>query len=94
MQIVDNKKAFNDFTSHLQAAKLTDEEREELEGNITIEKCAKVLQTFPPSKSPGDDGFTAKYYCCFFDLVSRDLGNSFNAAYKEGGCRYLNAEVS
>ena len=82
--VVDNNKAFNDFTCDLQIAKLTDEEREELEGYITIEECAKVLKTFPPGKSPGDDGFTAEFYCCFFDLVSRDLVNSFNAAYKEG----------
>ena len=83
-QVVDNNKAFNDFTSNLQTAKLTDEEREKLEGYITLEECANVLKTFPPGKSPGDDGFTAEFYCCFFDLVSRDLVNSFNAAYKEG----------
>ena len=68
----------------LQTAKLTDEEREELEGYITIEECAKVLKTFPPGKSPGDDGFTAEFYTYFFDLVSHDLVNSFNTAYKEG----------
>ena len=83
-QVVDNNKAFNDFTSNLQTAKLTDEEREKLEGYITLEECANVLKTFPPGKSPGDDGFTAEFYCCFFDLVSRDLVNSFNAAYQEG----------
>ena len=63
---------------------LTDQEREELEGYITIEECAKVLKTFPPGKSPGDDGFTAEFYTCFFDLVSHELVNSFNTAYKEG----------
>ena len=89
-QDVDNNKAFNDFTCDLQTARLTDEEREELEGYITIEECAN----FPPGKSPGDDGFTAEFYYCFFHLVNRDLVNSFNAAYKEGSCRYLNAEVS
>ena len=83
-QVVDDNKAFDDFTCDLQTAKLTDEEREELEGYITIEECAKVLKTFPPGKSPGDDGFTAEFYTCFFDLVSCDLVNSFNAAYKEG----------
>ena len=47
-QVVDNNEAFSDFTCDLQTAKLTDEEREELEGYITIEECAKVLKTFPP----------------------------------------------
>jgi len=82
-QVVDTNEAFSDFTSDLQTAKLTDEEREKLEGYITIEECAKVLKTFPPGKSLGDDGVTAEFYC-FFYLVSRDLVNSFNAAYKEG----------
>ena len=49
-QVMDNNRTFNDFTCDLQTAKLTDEEREELEGYITIEDCAKVLKTFPPSK--------------------------------------------
>ena len=80
----DNSEAFNDFVRDLQTDKLTDEEREDLEGYITIEECSKVLKTFPAGKSPGDNGFTAEFYNCFFDLVSRDLVNSFNTAYKEG----------
>ena len=79
-----NNGAFNDFVRDLQTVKLTDEEREDLEGYITIEECSKVLKTFPAGKSPGDDGFTAEFYNCFFDLVSRDLVNSFNTAYNEG----------
>ena len=55
-----------------------------LEGYITIEECAKVLKTFPAGKTPGDDGFTVEFYNCFFDLVIRDLVNSFSAAYNEG----------
>jgi len=78
----DNSEAFNDFVRDLQTDKLTDEEREDLEGYITIEECSKVLKTSPAGKSPGDDGFTAEFYNFFFDLVSRDLVNSFNTAYK------------
>ena len=79
-----NNGAFNDFVRDLQTVKLTDEEREDIEGYITIEECSKVLKTFPAGKSPGDDGFTAEFYNCFFDLVSSDLVNSFNTAYNEG----------
>ncbi|KAL9961429.1 hypothetical protein ACROYT_G030367 [Oculina patagonica] len=50
-----------------------DEEREALEGYITIEECSKVLKTFPAGKSPGDDGFTAEFYNCFFDLNRRKI---------------------
>ena len=80
----DNNKTFNDFVCDLLTPKLTDEESEELEGYITIEECAKVLKTFPAGKTPGDDGFTLEFYNCFFDLVIRDLVNSFSAAYNEG----------
>ena len=73
---MDNNEAFNDFTCDLQTAKLTDEEREELEGYITIEECAKVLKTFPPCKSPGDDGFTAEFYCGFFLFSEPRLSKS------------------
>ncbi|KAL9953780.1 hypothetical protein ACROYT_G041245 [Oculina patagonica] len=43
----DNNECFNDFVHDLQTVKLTDEEREALEGYITIEECSKVLKTFP-----------------------------------------------
>ena len=49
-----------------------------------IEEWAKVIKTFSVGKSLGDDGFTAEFYNCFFDLMSCDLVNSFNTAYKEG----------
>ena len=84
LQDADNKKTFNDFVCDLLTPKLPDEESEEQEGYITIEECAKVLKTFPAGKTPGDDGFTVEFYNCFFDLVIRDLVNSFNAAYNVG----------
>ena len=84
LQDTDNNKTFNDFVCDLLTPKLTDKESEELEGYITIEECAKVLKTFPAGKTPGDDGFVVEFYNCFFDLVIRDLVNSFSAAYDEG----------
>ena len=75
---MDNNTALNDFPCNLQTPKLTDEEREELEGHMTIEECAKVLKTFPPGMSPGDDGFTEEFYDCLFNLVSCGLANSLN----------------
>ena len=54
-------------------------EKEELEGEITLEESKEVLKTFSSEKSPGD-GFTWEFYNCFFDLLSEDLINCFNAA--------------
>ena len=72
---------FANFVQNLD--KLQDLEKEELEGEITLEEC-KVLKTLSSGKSPGEDGFTWEFYNCFFDLLSEDLINCYNAAYKKG----------
>ena len=56
-----------------------DLEKEELEGEITLEECKEVLKTFSSGKSPGEDGFTWEFYNCFLDLLSEDLINCYNA---------------
>jgi len=63
--------------------KLSDEKKNDLEGMITVEEVQKVLKTSENGKSPGDDGFTAKFYRQFFGLLSQDLVDCLNAAY---GC--------
>ena len=63
--------------------KLQDLEKDELEREITLEKCKEVLKTFSSGKSPGEGGFTWEFYNCFFDILSEDLINYYNAAYKE-----------
>ena len=75
---------FANFVQNLDIPKLQDLEKEELEGEITLEECKEVLKTFSSGKSPGEDGFTWEFYNCFFDLLSEDLINCYNAAYKEG----------
>lgn len=43
------------------------------------------LENLSPGKSPGDDGFTADFYnCFFFDLVSLDLVNSQHCLHGGG----------
>ena len=74
--------SFENFSSNVTIAQLSDEEREELEGGLTYEECKKVLETFANGKSPGVDGSTVEFYKCFFDLVGRDLLASLNAAYE------------
>ena len=47
--------------------KLSDDERDKLEGPLKFDECKKVLETFQNDKSPGEDGFTAEFYKFFFD---------------------------
>ena len=64
--------------------KLQDQQRNELEGEITLVECKVVLRTLSSGKSPGEDGFTWEFYNCFFDLLGQDLVNCFNEAYVKG----------
>ena len=50
---------FYDFGRDLQFTKLSDEEKINLDGEITVEECETILNTFQNGKSPGDDGYTA-----------------------------------
>ena len=71
---------FQEFVGNLEIPKLEDTVRDELEGEITLKECQDILCTLKPEKSPGDDGFTWEFYNCFFDLLRRDLVDSFNSA--------------
>ena len=64
------------------------QQRNKLEGEITLVECKVVLRTLSSGKSPGEDGFTWEFYNCFFDLLGQDLVNSFNEAY------YVKGEMS
>ena len=79
-----SSKGFYDFGRDLQFAKLSDEEMLNLDGEITLEECETILNTFQNGKSPGDDGYTAEFYKQFFSLLGQDLVNSFNAAFDIG----------
>ena len=75
---------FENFVQTVEIPKLQDLEKEELEGEITLEECKEVLKTFSSGKSPDEDCFTWELYNCFFNLLSEDLINCYNAAYREG----------
>ena len=82
------------FVHNLEIPKLQALEKEELEGEITLEECKEVFKTFSSGKSSAEDGFSWEFYSCrFFALLSDDLINCYNAAYREGESQYLSAEV-
>ena len=76
------QKDFDSFMEPLTISKLTIEDREEMEGPLTLEECRRALGTFEGDKTPGEDGFTVEFYKTFFDLIGQDLVASFNAAYE------------
>ena len=72
------------FVQSLKTPKLQDQQRNELEGKITLVECKVVLRTLSSGKSPGEDGFTWEFDNCSFDLLGQDLVNCFNEAYVKG----------
>ena len=72
------------FTRNLELPKLSDEDRDSLEGQLTYDECKKVLETLQNDKAPGEDGFTVEFYKYFFELIGNDLLASFNEAHMKG----------
>ena len=63
---------------------LTDEDRDSVEGEITLEELFTVVNTFSKDKSPGNDGLTAEFYQTFFNVIGKDLVEVINDGFKRG----------
>ena len=74
---------YDEFIQHLQIPKLSDEDRDNLEGPLGYEECKNVLESFQNDKSPGEDGFTVEFYKLFYDLLSENLLACLHEAYEE-----------
>ena len=53
----------------LRISKLKTEDREEMEGPLSVEEYKKALDTFEGDKTPGEDGFTVEFYKIVFDFM-------------------------
>ena len=68
-----SQEEYQQFIQNLEIPRLSNEDRDSLEGPLTYEVCKKVLDSFQNNKSPGVDGFTVEFYKFFFDLLGNDL---------------------
>ena len=48
--------------------KLSEDSKLYCEGKMTITECYNALKELKWNKSPGNDGFTAEFYCTFWPL--------------------------
>ena len=72
------------FIRNLELPKLSDEDRDSLEGQLTYDECKKVLETLQNDKAPGEDGFTVEFYKYFFEVIGNNLLASLNEAHMKG----------
>ena len=75
---------FDLFIRNFNFPKLLDEDRDEIEGPLTLEECKTVLESLQANKSPGEDGFTVEFYKNFSDSTGGHLLESLNVAYEVG----------
>ena len=64
--------------------KLTPQERDSCEGDISANECLSALQVMGDGKSPGMDGFTVEFYKFFWKELDHYLVRSINFAYSSG----------
>ncbi|KAL9968018.1 hypothetical protein ACROYT_G026343 [Oculina patagonica] len=77
-------KSFESFVEGIEIPQLNAEERDSLEYDFTFEELKEALGSFSDNKTPVEDGFTKEFYESFYDLIWRDLLNSYNAAFQSG----------
>ena len=63
---------------------LDDQEKESLEGNITLEEAHIALKAMNNNKSPGSDGYTCEFFKFFFKDLGHFLVRSFNYGLSSG----------
>ena len=78
----EHNQKIDGFTEGLNIPQLNVEEQESLEKDLTIEELKDALPSFADKKSPGEDGFTKEFYQTFFDLIGKDLLNSYDSFHK------------
>lgn len=81
----DSTLLFQGFTENLRTKlpKLSGDQRDLLEGKLTLEECRRALLCLRCGKSPGEDGFTVKFYQFFFELLGQEFLDSINASYDQ-----------
>ena len=63
---------------------LTDEHRDTVEGEITLDELFTAIKSFANDKSPGCDGLTAEFYQTFFNVIGKDLVEVINDGFNRG----------
>ena len=63
---------------------LTDEDRDTVEGEITLDELFTAIKSFANDKSPGCDGLTADFYQTFFNVIGKDLAEVISDGFNRG----------
>ena len=78
-----NEANFDSFVEELEIPKLTKEEQDLMEHDLSIEEIKNAIKCFQKGKTPGDDGFSVEFYETFIELIGSNLLDSYNEAFQE-----------
>ena len=81
---VEEGRSFECLIDSVDIPKLSDEDQELLEKDLTLEELKEAVSSFSDNKTPGEDGFTKNFTKPSFDLIWTDLIKSYNAAFQKG----------
>ena len=87
-ELQGENESFESFVEGIEIPQLNIEERDSLEHDFTYEELKEAVSSFSDNKTPGEDGFTKEFYESFYDLIWRDLLNSYNAAFQSGSLSF------
>ena len=63
---------------------LTDEDKDSIEGEITLTDILIAIKSVANAKSPGCDGLTAEFYKTFSSVIGNDLVDVINNGFQKG----------
>ena len=76
--------AHQEFFTNVTTPKLSEEEKEFCETELTIKELFKNLKCFQKNKSPGLDGLTAEFYISFWGELKSKLFNVYQDSFNKG----------
>ena len=64
--------------------KLSEEQKQSCEGDISLEEIKSILESFQNNKSPGNDGIPIEFYKTCWNLISDSFIECVNESFKFG----------
>lgn len=72
------------FLDQLQFQSLSEDEKKELDGALTVEDFSEAMNSMNSVKAPGPDGIPIEFYKKFKQKLVQPLLDMFNESYKTG----------
>ena len=80
----DREILIENFLNSLDIPKLSEEEKQSCEGNISLEECETILESFKENKSPGSDGIPIEFYKRCWDIIKKPFIECVNESFVSG----------